>query len=181
MDRVNARHRLGIWVLGVPAAAVVGFVLGGCGVATSGPAPIDSPYSASEPTDPAVSSAAPESSVIGASRTSDAAPPEFRDREPLPGCGDVVFEQGAFVWPADVVTCLNAAGGPDGPGAEVAVQGPTTEGDPIVTYYRVGAGIDGVEIFTDATQDRYGSGTWGYRTCADTAEFDEAGPLCERA
>ncbi|WP_154795264.1 hypothetical protein [Occultella kanbiaonis] len=177
----DTRPVAGTRILGVLAAAVVGIGLAGCGVESSGPSPIDAPYATSGPTDSADPSPAPEGSVIEASRSSDAAPPEFREREPLPSCGDVVFEQGAFDWPDGVVACLNAAGGPDGAGAEVAVQGPTTEGDPIVTYYRVGAGIDGVEIFTDATQDRFGPRTWDQGTCAGTAEFDAVGPLCARA
>ncbi|TDE93878.1 hypothetical protein EXU48_10385 [Occultella glacieicola] len=157
-------HRLG------GGALVLGLALAGCSTETSAPAPLDSPYSSS----------APGESLIETSRTSAAAPAQFRDREPLPDCGDVVFQQGEPEWPADVVTCLNTAGGADGPGAETAVQRPTVEGDPIITYYRVGAGIDGIEIYTDATQDLLGSRTWEYRTCTDSAEFDGAGPLCER-
>lgn len=63
-------------------------------------------------------------------------------------------------------SCLDAAGTA---GAELAVTAPTIEGDPTTTYYRVGPGIDGLELFHDATQDRFGSGAWHHEFCPRTA------------
>ncbi len=78
----------------------------------------------------------------------------FADRSPLALCGEVELAHGEQV-PVDAWACLDDA---FGTGAELVVTAPTTEGDPVVTYYRVGPGIDGLEILTDASGDRYGGG-----------------------
>jgi hypothetical protein len=50
------------------------------------------------------------------------------------------------------------------------VTAPTTEGEPITTYYRV-LPAGGLEVFTDATADSYGPGEWRHVRCADVAAF----------
>ena len=76
----------------------------------------------------------------GARGAGDAvAPAAFVGREPLQSCGDVRLDQGESV-PDDLYRCLDEAAAT---GAELVVTMPTTEGDPIVSYYRVGPQIDG--------------------------------------
>jgi hypothetical protein len=97
---------------------------------------------------------------------SDGAPASFTEREPLPACDPVRLGQGETV-PDDAWACLE-----NGlvEGAELVVEAPTTEGDPITTYYRVGPSIDGMEIFTDGTADTFGPGTWTHQLCPDTED-----------
>lgn len=92
---------------------------------------------------------------------SDETPQQFVDRAQLPSCGEVDLDQGAEI-PAESLTCLEDAGDE---GAELAVTRPTTEGDPIIEYYRVLPG-GGWEAYIDATQDEFGGGWW-YTECPD--------------
>lgn len=103
--------------------------------------------------------------LIDRSRTSSDAPAEFKDREPLASCGDLELGQGEPI-PKAAFDCLNDA---HDTGAELVVAMPTTEGDPIVTYYRVGPDIIGMDVFTDATLDAYG-GTWYVQHCRGTID-----------
>ena len=49
-------------------------------------------------------------------------------------------------------------------GAELTVRRPTTEGDPVTTYYRVTA--DGsTEVYTDSTQDAFSDRKWSFASC----------------
>ncbi len=50
-------------------------------------------------------------------------------------------------------------------GAEFALARPTSEGDYIVTFYRVGPAISGVDVFVDATRDQFGKGEWRQGSC----------------
>ncbi|MGN7704195.1 hypothetical protein [Cellulosimicrobium sp. 22601] len=104
------------------------------------------------------------------------APAAFVDREPLDLCGDVRLDQGESV-PDDLFRCLDAAAAT---GAELVVTMPTTEGDPIVSYYRVGPRIDGVEIFVDATRDAYGPREWAHLLCPDATSAAAPG-TCQEA
>ena len=101
--------------------------------------------------------------LLEVSQSSPEAPAEFRERASLSLCPVVVLEQGKPM-PGDMFDCLN--NGFDS-GAEMVMIQPTTEGDPVVTYYRVGPGIDGVDIYTDMTADRFGSG-WHIQHCTTT-------------
>jgi hypothetical protein len=103
---------------------------------------------------------------IGASRTAPDAPPAFQDREPLPSCGEVELDQGEAI-PQRAIDCMVDA---MATGAELAVLQPTIEGDPLVSYYRVGPGINGIEIFTDGTLDTFGGGWW-HQQCADAQDI----------
>jgi hypothetical protein len=130
------------------ALAVAGVSLTGC-VTAPGPQPGPSysyPYS---------------SDILDESRGSPDAPQEFMDRTPYPPCPDVMLEQGEEI-PEDAVACIEHAG-PEG--AELAVVRPTTEGDPYVMFYRVGHGINGLEIWEDATRDAFGGG-WHVANCS---------------
>ncbi len=88
----------------------------------------------------------------------------FADRSPLASCGEVVLGQGERV-PDDAWACLDDA---FATGAELVATAPTTEGDPIVTSSRVGPGIDGLEILTDASVDRYGADRSSTQLCPGT-------------
>ncbi|WP_432537567.1 hypothetical protein [Kineococcus arenarius] len=105
--------------------------------------------------------------------TASGRPPQaFTDREPYPRCPPVTVAQGqasgqqaaAAPWEA----CLLGANA-QRDGAEVRVTSPTTEGDPITTYYRRAPGGGDVEVFIDATADSFGSGEWEHLRCADVA------------
>ncbi|MCU1623279.1 MAG: hypothetical protein JWL79_2124 [Frankiales bacterium] len=64
--------------------------------------------------------------------------------------------------PSSAHSCMASAIA--GAGAELGVSRNTDEGDPVITYYRVSSQL--VEIFTDATRDKFGSGEWSVETCA---------------
>lgn len=106
--------------------------------------------------------------LIGTSQTSSDAPAEFKDREPLASCGDLILGQGEPI-PRVAFDCLDGA---RDTGAELAVVMPTTEGDPIVTYYRVGPNIQGMDIFSDMTLDAYGGG-WQVQHCTTTIQASQ--------
>lgn len=106
--------------------------------------------------------------LLEVSQSSPEAPAEFRERAPLSLCPVVVLEQGKAM-PASMFDCLNY--GFDSGAEMVAIQ-PTTEGDPVVTYYRVGPDIDGVDIVTDMTSDKFGGG-WHVQHCTTTTDVNE--------
>ncbi|WP_432503025.1 hypothetical protein [Kineococcus arenarius] len=105
------------------------------------------------------------------------APAAFRERPALPQCAPITVPQGRPV-PAALQDCLLGAGAQH-EGVEVQVTSLTTEGDPIRTYYRVLPG-GGVEVFTDATADSFGSGEWSHDRCPDVAAL-ESGEGCQPA
>ncbi|MET0788283.1 MAG: hypothetical protein ABWY33_03480 [Cellulomonas sp.] len=98
------------------------------------------------------------------------APATFTERAELPSCGEVRPDQGTGV-DDDAWACLDHAA--TGDGAELVVTALSTEGDPITTYYRVGPGIDGVEVFVDSTQDGWGVQGWNHQVCPDTVTAAE--------
>lgn len=51
---------------------------------------------------------------------------------------------------------------------ELAVSSPTTEGDPIITFYRTSADASGVEMFSNGEYDKFGAGDWIQATCPAT-------------
>ena len=123
---------------------------------------------------PSASSVAPATSASAAASPSPAAawlppwtgpdaPAEVVSRSVLPFCG---IEQGAgpaLTINPEVRGCF-LAGYRDGTGAEFASIQTTIEGDPIATIWRTVPG-GGVELLVDATQDKFGSGTWMRTTC----------------
>ncbi|WP_284292442.1 hypothetical protein [Luteimicrobium album] len=117
----------------------------------------------------AVAGLAACSGVQGSSPT----PSWFADREPLSPCGSVTSAPGSDgALPADALACL-AAGAHDG--AELTVGSYITEGDLIVSYYRVGPGIDGIEVITDATRDAFGPREWRLDRCPDATSVTDLG------
>ena len=106
------------------------------------------------------------SDLFAAARQSDKAPDEFSDALPRTTCGDVTLKQGEEI-PTTAVECMDAALGTLE--AELAVVSLTTEGDPLVAFYRTSAGTRGVEIFTDWEFDRYGPKMWTHQNCPQTA------------
>jgi len=99
-------------------------------------------------------------------------PQSFTAREQLPSCDPVDLSQGEVV-PDAAWSCLDGA---SEEGAELVVTMPTTEGDPIVTYYRVGPKIQGVELFIDNSADAYAGiedRGWSHQLCPETSTAHE--------
>lgn len=97
----------------------------------------------------------------------DAPPEAFSTRAPLESCGIIELEQGESI-PQQAIDCMKETAA-----AELAVTSPTTEGDPIVTYYRVDA--RGLEIWTDSTRDQWSNSGWTLETCPDAMSIVEIG------
>jgi hypothetical protein len=97
-------------------------------------------------------------------------PPDWVvSRVPLPSCGTAQDWGQASL---DARRCLLEAYR-DGRDAELISNEGTLEGDPITRIHRVHE--DGVvEIFTDATQDRFGSGRWERAVCDELISVGQA-------
>ena len=137
--------------VGVVVAAVLAFLTFGTGQPTA--APTESPVAR----------------IIASSEASADAPASFRDRPVFRSCGRIELSQGGTV-PAASIACLSTT---PTEGRELVVVSPTTEGDPIVRYFRTGPDLDGVEIFEDATADRFG-GAWHHTFCR-SGQIDQTG------
>jgi len=90
---------------------------------------------------------------------------QWENRATLPDCGSVVLTQGETLRrhaPAELA-CLRAALDSKS-GAELTVQFPTAEGDPITEYYRV-TRTGSTEIYVDATEDEFGDQEWSFAQC----------------
>jgi hypothetical protein len=90
---------------------------------------------------------------------------QWGDRASLASCGEVVLEQGERLQHEvrSEFECLRAAFH-SGSGAELKVQAPTTEGDPVTSYYRVTpAGT--TEVYVDSTHDKFGDQKWSFADC----------------
>jgi hypothetical protein len=84
------------------------------------------------------------------------------NRLPLEACGTEEYGHGEGV-DVEARTCLLEAF-QEGRGAELITTATSVEGDPITRYIRVHENGT-VEIFHDATRDRYGSGRWERLRC----------------
>jgi len=115
--------------------------------------------------------------VVWQLRVGARAPAALQERSVLPQCTPITVPQGRPV-PAALQDCLLSASA-QREGAEVLLTSLTTEGDPIKTYYRVLPDA-GVEVFTDATADSFGSGEWRHDRCPDVAAL-ESGEGCQPA
>jgi hypothetical protein len=104
---------------------------------------------------------------IGDGRSAEdrAAEKWFHERQPLASCGEIELRQGEPEIPPVAVACMDTA---FGSGAELVVTSLTIEGDPIVAYYRVGPGIDGLEIYRDNRDDAYRGSDWDLTRCPGT-------------
>ena len=89
-------------------------------------------------------------------------PAAFRDREPLPPCGEEQSQHGES-WNVEARQCLFDAYR-EGRAAELIVTQVTVEGDPITEVTRVHENGT-VERWVDATQDSWGSGEWEHLRC----------------
>ena len=98
-------------------------------------------------------------------------PDWITNRLPLTSCGvEDVGVEGDY--DAGARDCLLAAY-EAGEGAELISTQTSVEGDPITRYLRVHEnGV--IELFVDATRDRYGSGTWERLTCDRLVPVAEA-------
>jgi hypothetical protein len=105
--------------------------------------------------------------ITGCGVLPPAQPDWVTNRQPLPSCGEESGERNA-----EGRGCLLEAFD-TGSGAEFVSRESTIEGDPITSYFRVHEnGV--VEIFVDATQDKYGSEQWERIRCESlTAVPDE--------
>ena len=63
----------------------------------------------------------------------------------------------------------------NGDGAELISTRPTDEGDPVTRYYRVHENGT-VELFVDATRDRFGSQRWSRYRCDRLVPADDVNP-----
>lgn len=133
-------------VAGLMLSCAVALSVDGCGASKSHPVP----------------TVADKSKLVSDSRSSASAPETFRSRQPLPSCGEIVLDQTQSV-PQLPLDCMASAAG--GVGAEFALAQPTSEGDYIVTFYRVGPAISGVDVFVDATRDQFGKQEWREGSC----------------
>ena len=90
---------------------------------------------------------------------------QWQDREVLPACGDVTLTgTGDLERAAEPgLDCLRE-GMRTGEGGELIVHFMTVEGDPITDYRRVTT-QGTTEIYTDSTQDEFGSKKWSYGNC----------------
>ena len=92
------------------------------------------------------------------------------NRNPLPACGEEVREPGQ-AGDREMRTCLLEAF-EAGEGAELISTHRSIEGDPITEYIRVHEnGV--VELFADATQDRFGSGEWERFLCTGLVAMED--------
>ncbi|WP_172512013.1 hypothetical protein [Glutamicibacter mishrai] len=99
------------------------------------------------------------------SRHSDRAPSSFHDDVQRESCGEIDLSQGEQI-PQEALACMDAAIGERN--VELAVSSPTTEGDPIITFYRTSADASGVEMFSNGEYDKFGAGDWIQATCPAT-------------
>ncbi len=89
----------------------------------------------------------------------------WEDRASLASCGEVTLRQGERLQREgqSELECLRAAFDSRS-GAELKVQFPTTEGDPVTEYYRVTpAGT--TEVYVDSTQDEFSDQRWSFADC----------------
>ena len=99
-----------------------------------------------------------------------AAPDWVAGREQLPACGVEDAGMGEGIDEA-ARTCLFEAY-QDGRSAEFISTMTSVEGDDITRYVRVhGDGL--IEIFVDATRDRFGSGAWERLVCERLVSVEE--------
>src|SRR5688572_1706497 len=101
-------------------------------------------------------------------------PDWIANRQPLQTCGHETVEADGL--PANVKgrRCLLVALRA-GDGAELISTQTTEEGDPVTSYYRVHENGT-IELFVDATRDRFGSRTWERYSCDSLVPVDAINP-----
>lgn len=103
--------------------------------------------------------------IFERSRNSDRVPSAFHDDVPRDSCGELTLTQGEQI-AAEALDCMDAAVGKRN--VELAVSSPTTEGEPIIVFYRTSTNSDGVEIFVNGEYDKFGSRDWSHSVCPKT-------------
>ena len=96
------------------------------------------------------------------------------NRQPLESCGVEEISANGLGVNVDARTCLLTAF-QSGDGAELISTRPTEEGDPITSYYRVHENGT-IELFVDATRDRFGARTWERYSCGTLASAEDMNP-----
>jgi hypothetical protein len=153
---MTALRRALLAVGGLVAVAVVaGSVLAFLAFGVQGSGPSGSP--------------APVAEMIASSKASADAPASFTGRPVFRSCGAIALAHGGAI-PPERLQCLGAT--PD-QGRELVVVTATTEGDSVIRYFRTGPDLDGVEVFEDATADRFGGG-WRHSSCR-SGRIDQTG------
>ncbi|MFA4084979.1 hypothetical protein [Mycobacteroides salmoniphilum] len=104
-------------------------------------------------------------------------PSAFIDRTPLPSCGSYTFGFRDRAAPAPQRDCMNN-GRASGLGAELKIVQPTTEGDPVTTYYRVFSPQQRVEVFVDYSGDQFSNFGWSHFFCWTTPIDYSPDPSC---
>jgi len=112
--------------------------------------------------------------LAGCSGLSGADQPDWIvNRMPLESCGVETIDNGKSL-NVEGRTCLLSAF-QAGDGAELVSTSLTEEGDPFTTYYRVHENGT-VEIFVDATRDRFGSQRWQRYRCDRLSPANDVNP-----
>ena len=96
------------------------------------------------------------------------------NRLPLASCGAEAIDPSGTSVNVGARGCLLAAF-QAGEGAELISTQATEEGDPVTRYYRVHENGT-VEIFVDATRDRFGSQRWERYRCERLVSADDLNP-----
>jgi len=96
------------------------------------------------------------------------------NRLPLASCGAEAIDPSGTSINVEARGCLLAAF-QAGEGAELISTQATEEGDPVTRYYRVHENGT-VEIFVDATRDRFGSQRWERYRCERLVSADDLNP-----
>lgn len=108
-------------------------------------------------------------STDGPQRANASIHQQWAKRPTLPSCGEVdlrmieSYEARRPTVGERAKRCLRAALS-SGRGAELVVRYATVEGDPITEYRRISP-HGGSEVYTDSTQDTFGSQAWVYGSC----------------
>ncbi|WP_157508909.1 hypothetical protein [Luteipulveratus halotolerans] len=147
----------------VAATGVLIMLLAGCSTASGGA--------------PSTSSANPPTPLQAYDRAADPVARQFDQRERYADCGSVVFEQGPYPGlPDGPLSCMRRARAAKAT-AELRVTRPTTEGDPIVTYFRV-LGDGQVEVYADNTADSHGPADWTREMRLCVPDHEVLGQIC---
>ena len=107
--------------------------------------------------------------VTGCGVLPGAQPEWVANRKPLPSCGEETLVRGDT--DVEARQCLLDAYR-NGADAELISTEAITEGRRVTRYMRVHANGT-IEMFTDATQDSLGSGTWERETCGQMLGAEE--------
>ena len=153
----------------------------GCGAApVAGSSPDQDGQTASllkeSETPPTVTQETPatETTVAGVPLVESTAPIEFSERSILAPCGTLILDQGETLDGTPEQACMNAAI-LSMEGAELSLQWPTVEGDPIIEYYRSLPDDAGFELFTDSTRDAFDSRAWTLIRCTGVVTMNNLG------